>query len=85
MDSAQVLIALAFALAVVAFVVWPLLERRPAAGGAREVDLERVERRILEYREALRRRTVCGTCLYANPPASRFCAQCGARLASADT
>lgn len=83
MDVVQVLLVTAVALAVVAFVVWPMLERTRTPGAA--VDIDRIERRILEYREALRRGTVCERCLYANPNASRFCAQCGARLAVVDT
>ena len=84
MDGPQILIALGIALVVVAFIVWPMLERRHGTGAPQRVDLDHVERRILEYRAALRRRTLCERCLYANPPASRFCGQCGARLAAAD-
>ena len=79
MDVVQVLIVTAIALAVIAFVVWPMLEPKRTTPDA-TVDLDRIEQRILEYREALRRGTVCERCLYANPDASRFCAQCGARL-----
>ena len=32
------------------------------------------------YREALRAGTVCEHCTFANPPGSRFCADCGRRL-----
>ena len=85
MATPQLLIALALALGVVAFVVWPMLDRGASAVAARPVDLDRVEQRILEYRQALRRRTVCEDCLYANPAASRFCAQCGTRLAAVAT
>lgn len=109
MGPTELVVVVAIALAVVVFIVWPLLRGRgvrparapaprnaeatgaangvgepdvgPAASG---IDIDRVERRIQEYRAALRRQTVCPRCLYANPAASRFCAQCGARLAAAD-
>ena len=71
-------------LAVIAFVVWPMFaghRRTDAAGGA--VDDARIEKRIAEYREALRRRTVCESCLYANDAGARFCAECGTRLGAA--
>ena len=42
----------------------------------------RIEERIAEYRQALRRRTVCERCLYANAQSSRFCAECGRALAA---
>lgn len=88
MDAPELLIVAAIALAVVAFILWPVLGRaRPddgPAGAASAVDLDRLERRIGEYRDALRRRTVCERCLFANPDASRFCAQCGVRLGAAD-
>lgn len=85
-STLQLLVGVALALAVLAFIAWPLLARRAAAphAAAHAVDPERVERRIGEYRRALRQRTLCDRCLYANPPGSRFCAQCGARLGAAD-
>lgn len=84
MDPVQTGIIIAIALAVVAFIVWPMLDRKRGAGAdAGKVDLDRVEQRIQEYRAALRRRTVCETCLYANADGSRFCADCGARLPAA--
>ena len=82
MDPAYAVVVGLIVLAVIAFIGWPLLERGRAAA-ASAVDLDRVEARILEYRAALRRRTLCGRCLYANPEASRFCAQCGSRLPAA--
>jgi hypothetical protein len=84
------LVAIVIALAVIAFVAWPLVARRAtgratAASSSSVVDTDRIEERIGEYRQALRRRTVCERCLYANPQSSRFCAECGARLPAADT
>ncbi len=82
MDPAQLIVGAIVVLAVVAFVGWPLLERK-SRSVARAVDLDRIEARVLEYRAALRRRTLCERCLYPNPDASRFCAQCGQRLPAA--
>lgn len=80
-STAQILVVVAVALGVVAFVAWPLLsKRRDLAGAAAAIDAQRIEDRITDYRRALRQRTVCERCLYANPDGSRFCAQCGARL-----
>jgi hypothetical protein len=68
-------------LAVIAFVAWPMVAgRRRAAHTGGPVDDARIERRITEYREALRRRTVCDSCLYANAAGARFCSECGGRL-----
>ena len=82
MEPTQLVVVAVVVLAVLAFVAWPLLDRKSRAP-ARAVDADRIEARILEYRAALRHRTLCGRCLYANPDASRFCAQCGARLEAA--
>lgn len=85
-STIQLLVALVVALAVVGFVAWPMVSKRRAAPGeaVAGVDPARVEARIADYRRALRRRTVCRRCLYANPDDSRFCAQCGERLPAAD-
>lgn len=67
------------AAAVVAVVVYPLIRSDRTvldeAGLAAEVD---------RYREALRRGTLCDSCLAANAAGSRFCAECGAPLAAGD-
>ena len=86
MDVVQLAVGGAIVLAVVAFVAWPVLTagRRRGAGSGAAADISRIERRITEYREALRRRTVCESCLYANVAGARYCAECGARLATAD-
>ena len=72
-------------LAVVAFVAWPMIagRRHAAPTGAAAVDDAHIERRVTEYREALRRRTVCESCLYANAADARYCAECGSRLGAA--
>lgn len=72
-------------LAVIAFVAWPMIGgRRRATDAGGPVDDARIERRIREYREALRRRTVCESCLYANAAGARYCAECGSPLAPVD-
>ena len=84
-STAQLLVVLLVALVVVGFVVWPIVVRRRDAGRhpAVAVDADRVEARIADYRRALRQRTICERCLYANPEDSRYCAECGARLPAA--
>ena len=85
MDVVQLTLGAGIVVAVVAFVAWPMITggRRHATGAGVTLDEARIERRITEYREALRRRTVCETCLYANVAGARFCAECGARLPAA--
>jgi ribosomal protein L40E len=39
-----------------------------------------LEAEVARYREALRAGTICRKCGEANPPGSRFCADCGADL-----
>ena len=65
-------------LAAVAAVAWPLF-RKPRVEVAR-VDDATIERLVSNYREALKADTVCDRCLRDNPPASRFCAECGFAL-----
>ena len=81
MDVVQMIVGAGIVLGVIAFVAWPMVagRRRPAGAGA-PIDDARIERRIVEYREALRRRTVCERCFYANDAAARYCAECGRRL-----
>jgi hypothetical protein len=43
-----------------------------------------IEQEVLRYRTALRAGTLCVRCGEANPPGSRFCADCGKRLPLAD-
>ena len=83
MDAAQVVVVAGIVLAVVAFVVWPMVSKRPrtSGAGAGPVDDARIEARIGEYRAALRRRTVCARCLFPNVEGARFCAECGSPLA----
>ena len=81
MDVTQIVVVAGIVLAVGAFVVWPMFAARQAqAVAANVIDDARIEARIGEYRAALRRRTVCDSCLFANVDGARFCAECGARL-----
>jgi hypothetical protein len=41
---------------------------------------DELEAEVHRYRDALRAGTVCEYCRQANPPASRFCYECGQRL-----
>src|SRR3712207_3695874 len=43
-----------------------------------------VEREVMRYRVAVRAGTICRRCGQANPEDSRFCYECGVRLARAD-
>ena len=67
--------------------IWPMVARRRDAHRhpAAAVDADHVEARIADYRRALRQRTVCERCLFANAEDSRYCAECGARLPAAGT
>lgn len=50
-------------------------------GATRYENTERMEADIRRYRDAVAAGTVCSRCREANPPASRFCAECGKPLA----
>jgi ribosomal protein L40E len=45
---------------------------------------DELEREVARYRAALRAGTLCRKCGAANPPDSRFCAECGAGLPLTD-
>nr|PZN90820.1 MAG: hypothetical protein DIU52_06280 [bacterium] len=85
----EVLIAVLMAAVAVAAVLPPFVARGRAAraasgaGGARDDGL--LEAEIARYREALRAGTVCEHCTFANPPGSRYCADCGRRLPAPGT
>jgi hypothetical protein len=76
--------------AAVAAVLYPLLRPAPVTGDPLEPEadapppddaaLAAIESDIALYREAMARGTLCERCARANPPASRFCADCGRRL-----
>lgn len=67
----------------VGFVMAPLFRSRRAktAGAPAEFDEAWLDGEVERYREAVRAGTVCGRCRFANPPGSRYCADCGTRLA----
>jgi uncharacterized OB-fold protein len=50
-------------------------------GATRYDDSQRMETDIRRYRDAVAAGTVCSRCREANPPGSRFCAECGKALA----
>lgn len=85
-----VVVVLLIALAVGA-VLWPLLRRDASApdpadvASAEGMSMAEIERQVARYREALRSNTVCPKCAQANPPGSRFCSDCGRRLAPVET
>ena len=79
--DAELIVGGVVVLAVLAFVVWPAIAGQRARRPVATIDDERIEARVAEYRDALRRRTVCARCLNANVAGARFCAECGARLA----
>jgi ribosomal protein L40E len=73
-------------LAAVAAVIYPLVHRsatEPLEPETPAVDEAELEREIERYRVALRAGTLCRRCGAANPDGSRYCAECGRRLASA--
>ena len=79
----EIVVIAVIVLAVLGFIVWPMISRQHPAAPHAAVDADRMEARIGEYRAALRRRTVCERCLYANVEGARFCAECGTRLSAA--
>jgi len=85
----EILIAVLMAVTAMAAILLPFLARertaRAAPDAAIALDDRRIEAEITRYREALRAGTVCVRCTFANPPGSRFCADCGRRLAEAGT
>jgi ribosomal protein L40E len=77
-------IAIVITLAVIAFgaLMLPLLRGRGAATDA--MTDASVEEQVQRYRDAVRADTVCRRCGQANPPASRYCFECGRQLATKD-
>lgn len=72
----EYLVVVVLVLLALGAVLFPLLVGRERYGSEAELesDLER-------YRLALREDTLCRHCRAANPPGSRFCAECGRELA----
>ena len=75
----EMLLVAALGVIVLAAVAYPLV-----AGRARYQDPAALEADVARYRAALDAGTVCPRCRFANQAASRFCAECGSELASAD-
>lgn len=71
------IVVLALGFIVAAAVAFPLL-----AGRARYEDVAALDADVERYRQALAAGTVCGRCRFANPPGSRYCAECGRELSS---
>ena len=87
----ELLVVLLIAGGAVAAVLVPLLRRGPAhdpeldgevAAAPVRRDREEIEVQVRRYRAALQAGTVCRRCGRANPAGSRFCAECGRRLAA---
>ncbi|HEX7089214.1 MAG TPA: hypothetical protein VF192_03710 [Longimicrobiales bacterium] len=77
----EILIAVLMAAAAVGAVLVPFIAQgRAAPAGAPALDEDAIEAAVARYREALRAGTVCARCVFANPPGSRFCADCGRPL-----
>lgn len=72
----QYVIIGALAVVALAAVAFPVL-----AGRGRYDDRETLEADLDRYRDAVAGDTVCPRCRAANPPGSRFCAECGRALA----
>lgn len=82
--NVEIVVIIVVTVAAVAAVLYPLLR-----GDARDavIDAEQPEppdavseEEIARYRTALRARTLCRRCGFANPEGSVFCAECGRRL-----
>lgn len=73
------LVIAALGLIVAAAVAFPLV-----AGRARYRDAAALDADVERYRQALAGGTVCAGCRFANPPGSRYCAECGRPLGRAE-
>ncbi len=74
----QYVIIGALALIALAAVAFPVL-----AGRGRYPDAPTLDQDLARYRAAVAAGTVCPRCRAANPPSSRFCAECGRELEEA--
>lgn len=61
----------------------PAEEQAGAAAADGTAPEDPIEREILRYRIAVRAGTVCRRCRQANPEGSRYCSECGSRIAAA--
>jgi cytochrome c553 len=70
----------------VAAAFWPAIRGNTGAAAARPtilLDDAAIDAEVSRYRAALRAGTLCGRCHFANPPGSRYCADCGRVLPAA--
>lgn len=77
----QIVIVLVIAAVAVGVVLFPLLRKNEMHAGGR-VSEEVLNEETRQYRNALKADTLCERCLYANPPKSRYCADCGTTLST---
>lgn len=75
----QITIAVLIALSVIGAVLLPLL-RKPTPGKGPSLSDEALDQEVARYGVALKSGTLCDRCLSANPPRSRYCAECGFSL-----
>ena len=66
----------------VGIVLAPVFRARRTTATVLPADLDDawLDREVERYRVAVRAGTVCGSCQFANPAGSRYCADCGRRL-----
>jgi len=79
----EFILVIGIAAVAVAAVLYPTLRTgrntpRPAIHFA---DDDALDAAVALYRAALRAGTVCARCRFANPDGSRYCADCGRRIA----
>jgi len=83
----EIIVVLVLVIAAVAAVLVPLVRR--SAGEPLESpesvppDEAAIETEVARYRESLRAGSLCRRCGAANPPGSRYCAECGRPLTEA--
>lgn len=76
---AETLLIVALGVVVLAAVAYPVLAGRP-----RFEDEAALAAEVGRYREALAAGTVCPRCRLPNRPGSRYCGECGRRLAAGE-
>jgi hypothetical protein len=84
----ETMLVMLLAAGAVAFVLYPIVRgggaAAPSAGrwAGEPLDQAALAAEIDRYRAAIRAGSACRRCSTANPPGSRFCAECGRRLVS---
>jgi hypothetical protein len=74
----EIIIALAIAAAMIVGAVVSQLKRPQDV--LQPLSEESLNQKVVRYREAIKRGTLCERCLTANPAGSRYCADCGKGL-----